>query len=202
MLRVHPQHVCQCLLPVLQCLAGQAVHQVQRDIPESRLADALEGGHRLGVGMGAAQLFQHVVVVVLDAQAHPVEALRPHPVEKLVGDGIGVGLEGDLRVHGHVKISPDGGHDDGNGVPAEVAGGAAAEVDGVHPVAGGQGAGLLDVGAHGVQIAVHQAVVLAGQGVEITVLAFALAEGNVDINAQGCFIQSSGKNRHDQFSLR
>ena len=191
MLGVHLQHVFQGVPPVLKRLAGQAVHQVQGHIAKARLADALEGRHGLGVGVGAAQLLEHIVVVVLDAHAHPVEALSPHPVQQLVGDGIGVALEGDLRVGGHIEVSADGGHDDGDGVAAEVAGGAAAEVDGIHPVAGGQGAGLLDVGADGVQIAVHQGVILAGHGVEVAVIALAPAEGHMDIDAQGRFVHSS-----------
>ena len=188
MLGVEPEHVLQGVFPVLQGLAGQAVHQIQGDVPEARLADALHGGDGLGIVVGAAQLLEKSIVVGLDAHAHPVEALRPHPVEEFIGDGVGIALEGDLRLRGNVEIPPQSGHDDGNGVAAEVAGGAAAEVDGVHPVAGSQGAGLLDVGADSVQIAVHQGVVLAGHGVEVAVGALTLAEGHVDVNTQGGFV--------------
>ncbi len=89
-------------------LAGQAVHQIDGHVAEARLADALVGGDGLGIGMGAAQLFQHLVIVGLDAQAYPVEALGPEPMEQSVGDGVGVGLEGDLRIGHHVKVPADG----------------------------------------------------------------------------------------------
>ena len=81
MLRVHPQHIAEGLLPLGYGLAGQTVHQIQGHIAEARLADFLESRHRLGIGMGSSQLFQHIIVVILHTQAHPVEALCPHPVQ-------------------------------------------------------------------------------------------------------------------------
>ena len=112
--------------------------------------------------MGTAQLLKDVIVVALDTQTDPVKALGLQPVQQPVGDGIRVGLKGDLRVVGHIKVPPQGGQNDGQGVGAVIAGGAAAEVDGVHPVAGTQGPCLLDMGAEGVQIGIHQPVILTG----------------------------------------
>ena len=73
---------------------------------------------------------------------------------------------------------------------------AAAEVDGVHLVAGSQLAGFLDMVAHRVQIAVHQLVVLGGHGVEVAVLALAAAEGDVDVKSKGRFVRTFIENRH------
>ena len=151
--------------------------------------------------MGPAQLFQHLVIVGLDAEAHPVEALGPEPVEQLVGDGIGIALEGDLGAIVHIKVPADGGHDDGKAVGTEEAGGAAAKVDGVHLIAGGQLAGLLDVVAHRVQVAVKEGVLLGGQGIEVAVLALAAAEGNVNVDAQRGLVRALDQNWHGNTSV-
>ena len=97
------------------------------------------------------------------------------------------------RVHWLEQILP------ALGIPAEVAGGAAAEIDGVYLIPRSQAPRLPDMGADGIQIAVHQIIVLAGQGIEITILALALAERNMHINTKGRFLCSSGKDRHNSF---
>ena len=74
MVRVQRQHVFQGGFPGGQGLPGQAVHQIQRKIPEAGLADPLDRGHDLGIVVGTAQLFQQFVVIGLDTKAHPVEA--------------------------------------------------------------------------------------------------------------------------------
>ena len=142
--------MAQGLLPACQSLTGQTVHQIQGQVPEARLADPLDGGDHLGVIVGTAQFFQQLVVIRLHPQAHPVEALAPETAQELVRNGVGVGIKGDLRVGGHVEAAADGGHNGSHAVGTEKAGGAAAEVDGVHLVAGSQGARFLDVGAYGV----------------------------------------------------
>ena len=190
-LRVDGQNVLQGLFPVRQGLTRQAVHQVQRQILEARLPDALDGRQNLGIIMGTAQLFQHFVVVVLDPQAHPVEALSPEPPEQLVGDGIRVGFKGNFRIAGHVEIFPHGGKNGRQAVAPQIAGGAAAEVHGIDLVAGGQLSRLFDMGADGVDVGVHPLVVLAGQGIEIAILALAAAKGDMHINAKGYFFFST-----------
>ena len=117
-------------------------------------------------------------------------------MEQLVGNGVGVGLEGDLRVGNHIEVAADGGQNDGHTLGTEEGGGAAAEVDGVYLIIGCQGTGLLDVIADGNQIAVDQLVILAGQGVEVAVLALAAAEGNVNIKTQGSLVGAFGQNGH------
>ena len=64
-----------------------------------------------------------------------------------------------------------------------VRGGAAAEVDGVHRPALQQREKGLDVGQQSPLVAVHQ-LLLAGQGVEVAVVALAFAEGDVDIDTE------------------
>ena len=184
------QHIVQGLLPVCQGLARQAVHQIHADIAVARLADPLVCSDRLGIGMGTAQFFEDLIIVALDSQAHPVEALGTKPVEELFTDGVGIGLKGDLSVVVHVKVPANGGQDDRHTLRTEEAGGAAAKVNGVHLVVGGQGAGLLDVSTDRVQIAVHQLVILAGQGVKVAVLTLAAAEGHMDIQAQRSLVLS------------
>ena len=104
--------------------------------------------------------------------------------------GVRVGFEGDLRVACHIEGTADSGKDGGHALGAEEGGGAAAEVDGIDPVIGGQGAALLDVGADGGEVILHQLVVLGGQGVKVAVHTFAAAEGYMDINAQRGFVLS------------
>ena len=150
----------------------------------------------LGIGVGTAQLLQHLVVIGLDAQRDTVEAFGTEPVQQPVVDGVGIALEGDLGVVVHVEIPADGGEDHGHAVSTEKAGGTAAEIDGVHLVVGGQGAGLLDMGADGVQIAVDELVMLFGDGIEVAVLALAAAERHVNIDAQRSLVGTLCKNWH------
>ena len=152
----------------------------------------LVGGDGLGIGMGAAQLFENFVIVALDTQAHTVEALGFQPVQQPVRHGVRVGLKGDLRIGGYVKIPANGRQNDGQRVRAKIAWGAAAEIDGVHPVAGAKGPRLFQMGADGIQVAVHQLVILAGHGIEVAILALAAAEGNVNVDPQGGFVVASG----------
>ena len=122
MLRVQAQDVVQGFLPVLQVLPGQAVHQVDGHVAKTRLADALVGGGGLCVGVGTAELFQNFIVVGLNAQTDPVEALGVKPVEQPVGDGIRVALHGNFSVRHHVEVPADGGEDHGQTVGTEEGG--------------------------------------------------------------------------------
>ena len=115
------------------------------------------------------------------------EAPRPQPPQQPGGDGIGIGLKGDFRPAVHIKGLADGVQNGGKPRRAEIAGGTAAEIDGVYPVAGGKGAGFPNMGADGLQVAVCQRLAFLRQGVEVAVAAFAAAEGNMHINAQGNF---------------
>ena len=63
---------------------------------------------------------------------------------------------------------------------------AAAEIHRIHPIRGGQASGraLLQVAAQGGHVAIHLPL-RPGQGVKVAVNALALAEGDMDVNAQG-----------------
>ena len=135
--------------------------------------------------MGTPQGFELGVVVGLDADG---DAVEPRPAKLFQGlgiDGIGVCLQGDLGVLGQAEAPVDLGEDADEPLVAEEAGGAAAEVDGVHLIAHHPLGALADVGEHRLEVEVHGlAVHAAAQGVEVTVFALAPAEGHVDIDAQ------------------
>ena len=61
---------------------------------------------------------------------------------------------------------------------------------------GGQGTGFPDMLGHGVQIAVHQLVILVGKGIEVAVLTLAAAEGNMNIKTQSGLVGTLDQNRH------
>ena len=187
-LRFQFQHVQKRLLPGFQILLRQTVDQIQREIFEAGLADHFHRVHSHCIVVGAADGFQNSIVAALHAQADPVKAFAVQPTQKLGVDGIGVGLKGDLRVAGHVKGAADGGQNSGHALCTEKAGGAAAEIDGVHPVAGGQGAGLPDVIANGIQIAVMELGVQLCHGVKVAVMALTATKGNMDVDPKGCFL--------------
>ena len=48
------------------------------------------------------------------------------------------------------------------------------------------------MGADGIQVAVHQLVILAGHGIEVAILTLAAAEGNVNVDPQGGLVVASG----------
>ena len=196
MLRVELEHIGQGVPPGVQALLGQTEHQIHGDVIEARLSELLEGGDRLPVVVGTAQGGEDLVVVALDTQGSPVEALGLQPPQELVGDGVGIGLKGDLRIGGHVEIFAQMGQNGGQTLSAEIAGGATAEIDGVDDVVGRQGAGLPDVAAEGIGIVGIELLVLAGDGVKIAVLALALAEGNVNVNTQRGLVFVGGDNCH------
>ena len=185
MLRLQLQHVVQGRLPLVEGLAGQAVDEIQGDVVEARLAGLLHGGDGLLVVVGPAQLLEHLVVVVLHAQAHAVEALGVELLQQGRGGRVGVGLEGHLRVGGHVEAALQLVENAHQGVRPEEGGRAAAEIHRIHGILRGPRAELPDVGGQGVHIQVGQLLLAAAaQGIEIAVLAFAAAEGDVDVDAQ------------------
>ena len=73
-LRLERGHGVQRLHPLLLGLIGQAVHEIHRHIVKSGLAGRGDGLHRLGVGVGAAQSLEKLVLVGLHPEGDPVEA--------------------------------------------------------------------------------------------------------------------------------
>ena len=176
----------QGLLPGRETLAGQAVHQIQGQVVEAHLPGQLHRLDRLPVAVGAAQLLEKAVVIALDPQGNPVEALRPQTLQKLFRDRIRIGLKGDFPVARHRKPASNGVQNLNQAIGAQKGGRTATEIHRVHLVTWGQSPGLLDVQAHRLQVVLNKSLLPgAAQGVEVAVLTLAAAEGYVDINAQG-----------------
>ena len=185
-LRSQLQNMLQGLLPGRETLAGQAVHQIQGQVVEAHLPGQLHRLDRLPVAVGAAQLLEKAVVIALDPQGNPVEALRPQTLQKLFRDRIRIGLKGDFPVARHRKPASNGVQNLNQAIGAQKGGRTATEVHRVHLVTWGQSPGLLDVQAHRLQVVLNKSLLPgAAQGVEVAVLTLAAAEGYVDINAQG-----------------
>ena len=137
--------------------------------------------------MDPPQNLQGLVIVGLDANGNPVEAGLNQPPHSLFRDGVRIRLQGHLGGFGDVKGLGDGTKHRPEPLHAEIAGGAAAKIHGVHDIFGRSGAALLDVGGQRRHILIHQfrRHIALGQGVKITVLALAAAKGHMDINPQG-----------------
>ena len=140
--------------------------------------------------MGSADILQDFVVVTLDAQADPVETFAAQSPQKPQIYRIRIGLKGDFRRGGDLEAFADGVHNLRQTFCSQKTGGAAAKINGVHIVFRRQNTGLPNVGTHRIQIITHTAVVGIGDGVKITVVAFAAAEGHMDINAKRFFVVS------------
>ena len=170
-------------LPLLHGLAGQAVNQVQREIFKPGL---LGGGHRLvrlPGAVGTVDRLQLRWAGRLHAQGQAVEARLPQALQGLQIHAVRVGLQGDLRPLLHGKQLLNGRQQLPQPLVPVKAGGAAAEVDGVHGNPLGQGRGLRQMGQQRLLVVIHP-VLPAGQGVKVTVVALAAAEGYMNVNAQ------------------
>ena len=191
MLRLQLQHIFQSCRPAFPGLIGKSVHQIQRKVPKTRSADLLNSRYRLLIAVGTADLVQNFVVIALNAQADPVKTLAAQLTQQLRCDRIGIGLKGDLCVVGNIKAPAYGGQNGCQSVSTKEGGRAAAKIHRIHKIPGRQSAGLFDVGADSIQITVEKSGILGGDGVEITVLTFAPAKRNVDIDPQRGFVFAS-----------
>ena len=178
------QGVGQGVFPLLHSLVRQTVDQVQADVVQPRLAAGGHGVLHLLPGVDPAQPPQGLVVRGLHPQGDAVEAPLPEGSCHFGGDGDGVGLQGDLRPVPDPALLLHGFQQGNKPLVAQIAGGAAAEIDGVHPVVLHLGGHLGDVPGQGRGIGVHLFLAM-GQGVKIAIGALGLAEGNVQIQAQG-----------------
>ena len=179
------QGVGQGVFPLLQGLVRQTVDQVQADVVQPGLAAGGHGVLHLLPGVNPAQPPQGLVIRGLHPQGDAVEA-RPAqgPQSPPVPGAVGVGLQGDLRPVPDPALLLHGFQQGNKPLVAQIAGGAAAEIDGVHPVVLHLGGHLGDVPGQGRGIGVHLLLAM-GQGVKIAIGALGLAEGNVQIQAQG-----------------
>ena len=179
------QNVFDRFLPAGEGLVGQAIHQIDRHIGKADLARPLHRLPRLLIGVRAAELLEHLVVVGLDADGNAVEARAQEFFERLVRHAVGVGLERDLRVRVEAEAALDLVKDLLQILRAEETGRAAAEIDRIDHVLRRKAAGFLDMVGQRLQIVVgHMTVAAAAEGVEIAVFALALAEGDMHIDAQ------------------
>ena len=185
MLRVQGHGGGQVLHPPLLGLARQAVDQVQGQIFDLGLSGGLHRLPHLLRCVDPADGLQFLIAGGLHPQGDAVEPRPPQGPEGLPVSGrIRVGLKGDLRVLSHMVPLFDDLQDFAQPLFPQIAGGAAAEIHGVHRVGGRQGGRLRQMDAEGVGISVHAALA-AGQGVKIAVNAFSFTEGNMDIQPQG-----------------
>ena len=95
--------------------------------------------------MRAAQLFEDLVLIVLDAQAYAVKTLVVQRLQQRGGDAVGIGFEGDLRVRRNLKAPLELVENADQSRCAEKAGGAAAKIDGIGHIPGGPGASFLEM---------------------------------------------------------
>ena len=185
MFRMKIHGVGQSFFPLVHGLFRQTVDEIQTDVFEAGLASGGHGVLRLLPGVDAADGAEHFVVGGLHAQGKTVE---PRPTQALKGffvsGGIGVGLQGDLGVLIHLIELFHAGQQTAEPVGAQIAGGAAAEIDRVHQVAGGLGSDLRQMTLQRAAVGIHVRLG-AGERVEIAVGAFGAAEGNVEVQTQG-----------------
>ena len=169
-------------LPALQGLAGEAVNEVQGDVFELGLSGGAHRLDRLLRRVGAAHGLQFPVLGGLHPDRQPVKAPGAELGKHFQADAVRVGLQGDFRVPVQLIIFLHRRQQGQQAFFSEQAGGAAAEIHGIHRAVGGAGR-LLQVGQQGVLIGVHL-LLPARQRVKITVRAFRAAEGNVQIKPQ------------------
>ena len=174
----------QRVLPGGHGLTGQTVDQVQAQVVDFGLPDVRHRLDHLLGGVDAVEAPKLLGVRGLHPQGDAVD-----PAAAQTGHGAPVHAVWDA-LHGNLRLAADGKQplNQGENLPQAffpiVGGSAAAKVDGIRHPALHPGAKGAQVGQQRPLVAVHL-LLLTGQGVEVTVVAFALAEGNVDIDAKG-----------------
>ena len=168
---------------LLHRLVGQAEHEIQREVPEARLPDDLHRLRCLFRCMGAPQIPQLGRACRLQSHGDAVEAPLPEGSCHFGGDGDGVGLQGDLGVRGEVIPLPDALQHGTEPVRTQHGGGAAPEIDSIHPAAPGKRSGIQGMeqggGIGGKEIPPSR------HGIEVAVITALLAEGNMQIESGG-----------------
>ena len=87
----------QVVLPVFVRLARQAVDEVDAEVAEAGVATSLHGFDGLAGGVPAVQQSQCGIVEGLYAHAEAVEGVAAQHADVVLGQVVGVGLQGDLR---------------------------------------------------------------------------------------------------------
>ena len=157
MLRQQTHRIGQGLLPLFHGLPRQPVNEVQADIFEACLPGGRHGVLGLLPGVDAADGPQRLVVRGLYSQGDAVKACPAQALQSLfVPGGVGIGLQGNLRVLIHLIELFDAPQQVAQAVCSQIAGGTAAKVDGVHQMAGCLGRHLDQMPLQGAAIVVHK----------------------------------------------
>lgn len=96
---------------------------------------------------------------------------------------VGIGLQCDLSIARDLEPAADHGQKFTDAPFSIQAGSAAPKIDGVHQIAPGLRGSLFNVGEQGLLVGVH-ALLPVRQGIEVAVIALALAEGDMNVEAQ------------------
>ena len=168
------------VLPLVEALVGQAVHQVEVDVIEPGATGSLEGLDGPVRAVASAQQLQQSVVEALHTDTKAVYALPQQPPAGLGVQVAGVGLDGDLGVRsddeGVVGSLQDGGYV----AVGKIGRGASAEKYGAHLRMGQRPAPQPNLASHRLEVTPHLRLD-ALVGVEITVGALGLAKRHMDV---------------------
>ena len=169
----------QCLVKLGLRIVGQRQHDVAADILEPGTPGSGKGCPRLPGIVRAAKGAQLGVPGGLHPERDAVHPCRPEAPQALLGDGLGVCLQGDLRT-GHGVCCPDEPFCLRRG---EQAGRAAAEIEGVRPQ-GRVRRKAVQLPQQRIHIGVRYAP-LSGVGIKIAVPTFGKTVGNMQIKSKG-----------------
>ena len=169
----------QCLVKLGLRIVGQCQHDVAADILEPGAPGSGKGCPRLLGIVRAAKGAQLGVPGRLHPEGDAVHPCRPEAPQALLGDGLGVCLQGDLST-GHGVCCPDEPFCLRRG---EQAGRAAAEIEGVRPQ-GRVRRKAVQLPQQRVHIGVRYAP-LSGVGIKIAVPTFGKTVGNMQIKSKG-----------------
>ena len=177
----------QVVLPVFFRLARQAVDEVDAEVAEAGVAtslhgfDGLAGGvpavDGLAGGVPAVQQSQCGIVAGLYAPAEAVEGEAAQHADVVLGQVVGVGLQGDLRGILQAIHFLQGVENQGKVFFVQLGRCTPSEIDGIYPGGGQVVPAHLQLFAQGPDIASLQ--VFAGGGVEVAIDATCLAERDV-----------------------
>ena len=96
MLHTERDGLVKAIGPVVECLAGEAIDEVDADVGEPSLLQAVHGIDGLLGCMSTPYEAQGAVVKGLYAQAYAVDGEGAQPLYVLFGEVVGVGFEGEL----------------------------------------------------------------------------------------------------------
>ena len=174
----------QFLAPLRHALIGPGIDQIERHTRENAGGEA-EGGECLGRGMLAAQRFQIIIVQRLHADRNAVDAGRAITPEILRFDGGRVGFKGDLDMRRDCPERGDRVEHMAHGPGRHQRGRAAAEKNAADNAARRLRGEPCEFGCQGSRKRQRIDRLMAHMAVEIAIGALGLAEGPMNIDAEG-----------------